>query len=282
MPEEKPSKGVSTDIPSDHEIRKDVILRLVIPYPVIVRNESAHIYIGIQNVSDKLLEIGDLELDSKYQLMWQVRSKSGGVNIGRTAFVPEWGQKAILGDDNYYDTDSLKPLKYGESMIIWPYYRFPDETKEVRAALLVGPKQWVLSEWVPLRYAEKTKVSKKQNVFTAKRKVGPGTDIYNIKIEDSSYLMTSSRIARIPEGAKPRFEWDIDKYELTVHFDGVQVPPLVHYVPMIQARKWTADIAPHAKVLKDMKATFEKNKETCVKKKEEPKISKDKLVKPEK
>jgi len=254
------TKTVKTDVPQGHEIRKDVKLVLGIPYPVVVESERSHIYIGIQNLSSRPVSIGDLKLFPHYQLMWQARSESEGPNINKARFVPEWGRKPMLGDDVYYDKGMLKKLKAGESAIIWPCYSFdfPKNTKEVRAALLVGPKQWAVSKWVPLRYAKTS--AKPKKVYTAKDKIGTAYDIMQVQIEDEQFLMCSSRIARLPKDAKPRFDWNVKTHELTVHFDGVEVPPLVHYVPMIRARKWTAEVAPHAKVLKDMKELFEKNK----------------------
>ena len=82
-------------------------------------------------------------------------------------------------------------------------------------------------------------------------------------IDGETYLFlfnsnNGARIARVPQGATPRFETfkkvvkDNTERTLIIHFDGVDVPPVVHDFHHIVTLEGTAETTPHLQVLKSL------------------------------
>ena len=104
----KECKDVSTDLPDGHEIMQVITLTIGIPYSVITKTERSHIYVGVQNLSDKPVKLRDIKLFPYYQLMWQARSKSDTPNIGKARFLPQWTPLQMPGIHNSLDQEFVE------------------------------------------------------------------------------------------------------------------------------------------------------------------------------
>jgi hypothetical protein len=94
-------------------------------------------------------------------------------------------------------------------------------------ALRVGPDRYALSESQPLVFADVIELQKNPILAKIDKANGRTTPIRQIEIDGESWLFQRSfRIARVPEGATPRFRTEDGKETLVIEFDGVEEEPV--------------------------------------------------------
>jgi hypothetical protein len=124
------------------------------------------------------------------------------------------GQSEVLGD-----------LELRE---LFPNYAMPNPHMEgFQLALRLGPDRYALSEPQPLVFADIPKLEAHpvlQEIEVAGNYTFP---LRRIKIEKAEWLFFSHiRIARVPEGATPKFRTEDEKQVLVVEFEGVVEEPV--------------------------------------------------------
>lgn len=257
-------------------VRKDVILDLRMPYSKILSGESPHIYLGIKNGGDKPLNIdADFGFETWNQLLNEARGTDSEDNLTRPEFIPTWEslEKSVAKKNFGFDI-----LKNGEwqiyakngiarSSIRWNYDILPRGTRQIRVSLMTGENEWAFSDWVPLQRLNERKLHDCKTIEILFEGTGRSRMIKQAVIDGETYLFlvnrsNGSRIARVPEGATPRFEVfkkvveGMTKRTLVIHFDGVNIPPVVHDIVNILTLEGTAETAPHLEVLKDLEKTM--------------------------
>lgn len=246
------------DVPANHQVRPGGLLVVRPAYEVLLENEDAEVYIGIKNLSDVPLKLLSLiSVNTQDQLLFQARTGPDGENTTQPNFVPWWGR---LASERFQEIGANEYVVFGSSDFTQRYSFFPPEANEIRVGLLTGPEEWLLSEWVPMRRLEGQRVEDAAVVGIVEMGTGDRTwqlIIRKARIGDDEYLfLRHRRIARVPPGARPRFEFNRERgnEHLIIHFDGVDVPPLVL---LNEPSGWTPETAPHLQVLEDFKLELE-------------------------
>jgi len=136
----------------------------------------------------------------------------------------------------------------------------------MRVGFLVGSNEWVFSEWVPIRRLKDQHLRDGEVIETVDYKgISDPLPIRMKEINGDKYLFfTDVRFARVPDGASPRFDWDPEAYQLAVHFDGVDIPPLVYDAAKYLNLEWTPKTAPHMVAREELKAELESAGDTDV------------------
>ncbi len=255
-------RGEQHTFPKRYTVRPDTQLVLKVPYSKVLYGEIPHIYVGIKNDSKAPLKLSSMfDCDTCNQLLFEARMELDGDNLTQPPFIPSWDKLAASTDFVELAQGESWLYETQKSQILYNYNILPDKTIEIRIALLTGPGEWVFSDWVHLQRLNNQPLDKADIVSTIDFSTIKDLPIRKATIEDQTYLFVArTRIARIPNGATPRFEWDKKKQLLTVHFEGVDVPPLVHFVRMIETRQWSPQTAPHMEELKSLKAMLSSKK----------------------
>jgi len=254
-------------------INEDVQLVLKIPYEVVLYDEEPHIYLGVKNRSDEALKlIGSLHVaHAWHQLLYQSRSAPDGENLTNPEFIPDWDgvDNFIAEDFGHYDE-----LNKGESVVYMRhrgglegnYDRLPPGTREIRIGLLTGPEEWAFSDWVPIRRLDDRRLEDAEIVYQFPYHSFT-VAVRRMLIENDEYLFLEwCRLAKLPEGATPRFEFYREERTrrpvLKTYFDGVDVPPQLTDVGSILEMEWTPEIAQHATILEELRTEMRGGRET--------------------
>lgn len=257
-------------------IRDDVTLDLRIPYDTILFGEMPHIYIGIKNEGEDPLQINtDFMFETWNQMLYETRGEGSIDNLTRPEKMPDWKG---LEDRVKSEQIGFETLEQNESQIYarnggkpthqlsWNYDIIPEGTEQMRVSLLVGENEWAFSNWVRV-----TRLNDKVNWLTNQTEIHTilgGTvreqKIRQADINGERYLFLASkrngtRIARVPEGASPRFEVVGENLErkLVIHFDGVDVPPVVHRIASIETLEGSSETTPHLEVLRSLERAMD-------------------------
>jgi hypothetical protein len=256
-------------LPDGQRINEDVQLVLKIPYEVVLYDESHHIYLGVKNRSDEVLRL-QWGGDDWEQLLFQARSEAAEDNLTAPKFIPEWSRVESIINEHM---DRLE-IKQNEHRIYMRhrielnanYDILPPGTREIRIGLLTGPEEWAFSDWVPIRRLDDRRLVEEEVIYEYEWH-NITFRVRKVEIEGEVYLFRHyTRLAKLPEGATPRFEFYIEEKTkipiLKTYFDGVDVPPQITRVQAILEREWTPEIAPHATMLEELRAQMRGERET--------------------
>jgi hypothetical protein len=244
-------------LPQGCTLRQGTEVVLRIPYNAVFEDEYPVIYTGIKNLSAAPLKLSRcLSAEAFYQVMYETRTGLTGKIQTEAKFIPTW-DSLISPMNSFQDFETLKqndcriyPLE-----LLAPYKILSELSSEIRIGFLTGPNEWAFSNWAKLRTLKGQKVVDFEPMQTFIQKDGHGLKIRLTMIEGVSYLFVDGyRAARVPDGSQLRFEWNKEKNLLIIHFDGVNVPPVIHYVPMIETRKGSPETTPHLIALEALKA----------------------------
>lgn len=246
-------------LPEGHSIREGARVLLKVPYELVLPHEKVHLYVGIKNTEDESIEI--CETSNVYQFHFQARAEAGEEELRKFPVMP-WGhiQKMKLTGFSWM-------LQKGQRLLFRSHmydFRtggnlFPPGTREIRVCILVGEKEWIVSDWVPARMLDDMPLNEQPVVMEIHRPEANITlPVHQVEIDGRAYVFVSHhRAARVPQGADVRFEMDANPITfrrlLSVHFDGTDVPKLVWDVTPWVTREWTPETAPHNVVFEAMK-----------------------------
>ena len=247
-----------TSLSDDYTVREDARVLLEIPYDTIIQGEPLRVFfVGIQNFSGSPIKIlqstGALEL---YQVHHQARAEPNSDNLTRPESIPFWEKLEFEMRGVVY-----KSLQDGDFQIIDRMtLSIPGGSREMRVGFLVGPNEWIFSEWVPVHRVNEQSLQDGEIIASVEYPGIPDPlPVRIIAINGDKYLFFSDvRFARVPDGASPRIDWDSRSRQLVVHFDGIGIPPLITYMPQRQTIEWTPETAPHMVVRERMKAELER------------------------
>lgn len=269
---------------SPHDIKKitmreDVTLDLRIPYSKILYGEIPLIYLGIKNEGDKPLNIdADFRFNSDNQLVYEARGADSEDNLTRPEFIPTWERLVKAVAQNHSGFENLKKrdyrifATYGKRLfpLSLSYDVLPKGTQKLRVSMLTGENEWVFSQWVPLERLNERKLHECETIETIFKGSIYEHTIKQAVIDGERYLflanpINGTRIARVPDRATPRVETlkkvvgGMTERTLIIHFDGVDVPPVIHDLHNIATLEGSAETTPHLEVLKSLeKAMFER------------------------
>lgn len=128
---------------------------------------------------------------------------------------------------------ALKPgqsevLGSRELGLLWMDTAMPNpHMKSFQLALRLGSDRYALSESIALTFANVPELEKHPIVAKVERIGDFEVAIRQIEINNEDWLFFSHfRIARVPEGATPRFSTETNKQILVIEFDGVEEEPV--------------------------------------------------------
>ena len=250
------SNGFAFD--GNWKIRPDTRVVLRVPFEKILEGEWPQMYIAILNKSETPIKLIDM-FDSREQMIFQARETPSGLNLTRPEFIPNWPRLQSWRYGYITELQSYTYKIYDCIKDIGLYYDiYPRGTKEIRVGILTGPDEWVFSNWARIQRLYDRNLDDCTLLTSVNYSVELDLPIRKALIDNDTYLYYArTRICRIPDGATPRFDWDKEKSMLTVHFDGVDIPPFVYYARMYDFIEWTAEVAPHQEVLAALKREME-------------------------
>ncbi len=143
------------------------------------------------------------------------------------------GQSEVLGDL------SLRGL--------WHRYKMPNTHLEsFQLALRLGPDRYAFSQPQSLIMADVAAIETHPVIGEYERVGGKIRSIREVEIDGEKWLFRSRfRIARVPEGATPRFRTEDQKETLVIEFDGVDEEPVRIDVRQLFPQSGSERTVPH-------------------------------------
>lgn len=107
--------------------------------------------------------------------------------------------------------------------LLWMDYGMPNPHLDgFQLALRLGPDRYAVSESQSLVFANVGRIEEQPILVEVEKENGRTTPIRQIEVAGETWLFQRSfRIARVPEGATPRFRTEDEKATLVIEFDGV-------------------------------------------------------------
>ena len=231
----------------------EVEVRLVLPYPVMLRDEKPFVIVGIRNGSANTIPlVEDLgwfstNVVSFNQLFFEVETAEGSLlPVGEMGYKPWSG---ILEMESFLKRD----LNPGQSIVtctpemnLVGDWRTMD-AKRARCILMVGDGLISLSNWQSVQFLQESVAD-----HSSVEEIDYGSESRTkalmcvCEIKGQQWLFQrNQRVALVPKGSKPRYETDTKTGVMKIHFDGSGFGPVIYNARKARTVSGPDDLVPH-------------------------------------
>lgn len=231
----------------------EVEVRLVLPYPVMLRDEKPFVIVGIRNGSaDTVPLVEDLgwfstNAVSFNQLFFEVETAKGSLlPVGEMGYKPWSG---ILEMESFLKRD----LNPGKSIVMCtPEMNLVGDwraidARRVRCILMVGDGLISLSNWQSAQFLQESVAD-----HSSLEEIDYGSEMANkammrvCGINEQQWLFQDNRrVSLVPKGSKPRYDIDTKSGVMQIHFDGSGFGPVIHNARKARTVSGPEELVPH-------------------------------------